>query len=268
MVPPKSESHQTKFIEQCGPGVKNMRCAICNVLCDGGRRIIESKYIDNNLQQRFSTPCTNCKTDVVCWDCWFSGKCCERKKNGFKKFKPKSSEHSNNLFLLTFGVVVVIIAPLSAYMFFKTYETEENVKELERIINDEYYNLRSKFPDQQQELWGNVLRVMHNSDTVTTLTFLYEDDPSTSDCLADEVAFSYSRIQNRSFNRESVFDADNQVNDFGTVLEEYGLKVEKTNLLIVKHLHEISGNVARVFHTLCDTITPKVAPSVYIFTLR
>lgn len=267
MVPPKSETHRTSYIEQCGPGVRDLRCEICNNQCSGGR-IIEHRYMDENFVRntKFSTLCTRCKTKVVCYECWEDKLCCEKKEKAEKKSRSSSSLDCNT-FCIIFGVLFISMS--FYYLFLKSPSgIGKNYQDLETIIKDEYYNLRNKFPDQKQELWGNVLHVMHNFDSVTTLTFLYKDDPKTSDCLAEEIAFSYSRIQNRTFNRESIFTADNEIDDFGIVLEEYGLKVEKTNLLIVKHLHKISGNVARVFHTLCDNVTPKVAPSVYIFTLR
>lgn len=273
MSPPRQASQsQISYIEQTGPGVKKLKCEVCDKSC-GTRSIIQSRHVDSNTD--LSRSCKKCNTEVLCYICFIKKLCCEKKEEREKiekllKIKRKNSESSsvfNFSTIILAAVVVIVGALIIKFISNQKNSGGEGTLNKEDLIRREIRSLKEKFPDQEKEIWANINYIMSDSNNVIALTLLYNNDQATADCLARKLADSYAQIQNRSFSQESFFSSED-VSDYGVILEEYGSKVERTNLLIVKNLHQIKGKVARIFHTLCDSIAPRVAPSVYIFTLK
>lgn len=240
-----------------------------------GRHLYLKCEICESTQNQFLRDCGECDTEGLCLDCFKTNTCCKIKEEIAKARKQKTTKNesssSSSVFNFSTIITIAILVFVAAYIIPK-FLNNRNSNSLETISKEELMrniirDLRNKFPNQKKEVWGNIRHVVSGCLPVTTLTFLYKDDPATADCLAQHLAYSYAEIQNRSFSQESIF-RNREVSDYGIILEEYGLKIERTNLLVVKGLHELPGSVAKIFHTLCDSYAPRVNPSVFIFTLR
>lgn len=264
MTPPRQTS-QTKFFED----IVILKCKTCNVAYRRRLNYTDSALLDNDTSRssRFW------KADL-CDDCLKKKLGHEEEETKGRKQRKESESSSSSAGPNISTIVSVLIIVIAGIFILKFVRNQSNSEDLgminkEELIRKEIHNLKSKFPNQKRDVWANIGHAISGTNPVTTLIFLYNDNSATADCLAHQLADSYAQLQNRSFSKESIFvKSSEETSDYGVVLEEYGSKVERTNLLIVKNLHELSGNVARIFHTLCDSFAPRVNPSVYIFTLR
>lgn len=156
----------------------------------------------------------------------------------------------------------ILVAAILLYLFQCKW-----LKPHELNIGSELELLKRKYPGQSSFTWRNILKVINTTDSVQSLVILYKKDNLAAECLAKDLGALISKIYNAKDLSlyKSVSSAD--VTDYGEELDYYLHVLKERKYLIVLNLQKIPGNIAKMFHFLCDDYKENI-PSHFIFTLE
>lgn len=96
------------------------------------------------------------------------------------------------------------------------------------------------------------------NDPITTRKLMKKILNATADCMQSKHPIQLDG---------NTFATDEMIHDYGEFIAKYQKNLEKNGILYVSDLNKTPAEVAQVFHTICDTITPLVNRAVIFFTI-
>lgn len=169
---------------------------------------------------------------------------------------------------------VALVLGLIAVCYFIAASGKPQVKSVPRIDCPQFKELTKQFTNQDNVLWKslkigieNVLNgtpdkpsifLLAYNDPITTTKVMTKILNATADCMQ-----SKNPIQLDG----NTFATDEMIHDYGEFIAKYQKRLENNGILYVSDLNKTPAEVAQVFHTICDTITPLVNRAVIFFTI-
>lgn len=189
-----------------------------------------------------------------------------KKEANNSSFESNQSDHKETGNAIFKGICVILFMVIVAY--YLNNISEENHLSEEEKIDIEIDQLRKQYPAQEETTWVKLFSVMKNDKkTVQSLILLYGDSSKTASCLAKATAHSISKLWNGTADPIE-FDEMDIKPDYGITQEIYAKHITNTRTMIVEELNKVPSKTARIFHGLCDEVSPRVKPASFIFTLQ
>lgn len=149
-----------------------------------------------------------------------------------------------------------------------------NEQSNERVVCSKFKELQNQFSRQEHRLWKSLkvgIENMLNKRPPQPNVFLlaYNDLETSKNVMASILNVTASCMQSKDPIKlhGGTFVNASMLKDYGVIIETYREPLEREGIMYVSDLHEIPGQAAQAFHTICDTITPFVERSIIFFTL-
>lgn len=137
-------------------------------------------------------------------------------------------------------------------------------------------NYKEMFPSQLEDSWFTFATGIHRIYTTkptepTSFLLFHEDGDETANCLVKEISKLASECLtgNRDIIDLKSKDLSKELEeDSGELMTRYGSKITEKNVMVVRDINELPGEIVKEFHYLCDTYQPFVNKAIYFFTMK
>ncbi|KAK9506468.1 hypothetical protein O3M35_008404 [Rhynocoris fuscipes] len=172
--------------------------------------------------------------------------------------------------LCILGLVFILLGVASAVYFDKSEnsQSKNGVKQLEKTI----LKFEKNFPTQGKRFWYEIysgIKYVDESKPTKPAVFLllHNNIGDVADCLAWSIGKAASDFLETPGMIEVLPEnaKDYRNNDLITIYED---ELKSKGVMIVYKLDQLSGLVAKSFHSFCDTYNPLVNRAVLLFTLN
>ncbi|XP_044726651.1 uncharacterized protein LOC123290499 isoform X2 [Chrysoperla carnea] len=207
-------------------------------------------------------------------------------RSPLKKSESKTYPNDSNLggyFKRIFLVVCCLVGIYLCFSFMgRTCDSDKVTKlismdELKLNLEKSFDKLKLKFTLKDEYIWDDLMSgILDVIDLNRQAIFLliYSDNGNTVRKLSEAVAKIAAETIKSDKNIEAIVMNSQHLNiepyrtDHGKLITKYRDELEEHGVLIVHDLHLVEANVARAFHTICDSYNPIVEQSVIIFTMQ
>ncbi|XP_066247856.1 uncharacterized protein TORIP [Euwallacea similis] len=177
-------------------------------------------------------------------------------------------------------IITLLYSPgiLEVFVRFALGNPEPNRTTQEELIN-KFKHMEGQFTHQEEDFWRRIrlnieeIRYRHKPSTII---FLYENNhksestmkrilnniKSVAVCHLTDCDKVPIEIQGSALNSLEI------IADYGKVISQYRNFLVNSGVMIVEHLEEVPGQVARAFHHFCDENNPLVSNALLLFTVK
>lgn len=186
-----------------------------------------------------------------------------------KRIAPKSD--SSDTTTMWIGLVLIVIVAIGGGIFYLSMKPK---MAKQNILCPQFKELQKQFTRQDQSLWKslkvgieNMLNKLPPQPNVFLLA--YNDHETSEAVMASILNVTATCMQSNDPIKLNgrTFVTESMLQDYGEIIETYRDRLEHEGIMYVADLHEIPGQAAQAFHTICDTVTPFVERSIIFFTL-
>lgn len=185
----------------------------------------------------------------------------------------KSIKYDNIPWILMMLFVIIVFS----YLFISS--PEENNYTSKQDMTTEVKNALSEFeniPEDSVIQFSAGIRSIVESDPTKPSIFVLlhnntGDGPFNLAVAIGNVAMKYLESDEEGpliLNPNEMLQNKNMSKDYGWIIEHYKPHIEKHRSVVVTDLQKFPGRMAMAFHFLCDTYSPVVPKSLFLFTLH
>lgn len=143
-------------------------------------------------------------------------------------------------------------------------------------INCNFDDIRSKLPEQDEYFWKTVKTgveyVINNDPTAPSTYLLLYNDTLLAKKILREIINRIKTCMNTDHDPIIIHSTDLEttaiLKDHGNLITEYRDKLSRSQIMTIKDINELPGQIAQSFHYFCDEYNPVVHRAVIIFTLN
>lgn len=169
-------------------------------------------------------------------------------------------------------IISFVILVLACWYF--TSNRSEPIQPVPRIDCPQFKELTKHFTNQDLVLWKSlkvgIENVLNGTPAKPSIFLLaYNDLKTTRNVMKKILNATAECMQSKNpilLDGKS-FATDEMIHDYGEFIAKYKGRLENNGILYVSDLNKTPSEVAQVFHTICDTITPLVNRAVIFFTI-
>lgn len=168
--------------------------------------------------------------------------------------------------------IILLVATFIAYASYYAYEVFTTTTKIDCNFDD----IRLKLPEQDEYFWKTfetgVEHVINNDPTApTTYLLLYNDTFLAKDMLrkvVDRIKTCMHTDHDPIIIHSTDLETTAILKDHGNLITEYKDKLSRSQIMTIKDVNELPGQIAQAFHYFCDEYNPVVHRAVIIFTLN